>query len=302
MKLLVLSRKPTIYSTRRLREAARLEGHACLCVDPLRCVLYLEDGRPRVKIAGEEVSGVDAVIPRIGTYAVEYGLAVVRHFEMMGIPVLNPSAAISIAKNKWECLQLLTENGIPVPPTVMMRFPSHLMDTVGDLGGPPVILKLLRGTQGAGVILAESNEAAESMMDTVWSLGEDIMVQKFISEARGKDVRALVIGGEVVAAMQRVAKEGDFRSNIHRGGVGLRIELSKEMKDIAVRAATLLGLHVSGVDILESNRGPLVLEVNASPGFQGLEEATDRDIAVEMVQQAVKLAERRRLGPVSPAI
>jgi len=294
MKLLILSRKPTIYSTRRLREAARIEGHSCLCVDPLRCVLYIENARPRVRIAGEDVSGIDAVIPRVGTYAVEYGLAIAQQFELMGIPVVNGAHAIGMAKNKLACLQLLVKNGIAVPPTATMRFPAHLVDVIGEMGGPPVVLKLLRGTQGAGVILAESNEAAESMMDTVWSLGEDILVQKFIAESRGRDIRVLVIGGEVVAAMRRIAKDGDFRSNIHRGGIGLRVELSPEVRDLALRAASIVGLDVAGVDILESKEGPLVLEVNSSPGFQGLEDATDRDIAVEIVRFAVAAAGRRR--------
>ncbi|KAF0243267.1 MAG: ribosomal protein S6 modification [Planctomycetota bacterium] len=290
MKFLVLSRKPAIYSTRRLREAARIEGHGCLVVDPLRCVLHLEGGVAKVRVAGEDLTGIDAVIPRVGSYAVEYALAVVRQFEMMGVPVLNSAAGIALAKQKWASLQALAARGIPVPPTTLMRFPTHLADTIEELGGSPVILKLLRGMQGAGVLLAESTEAAESIMDTVWSLGEDILAQKFIAECRGRDVRVLVIGGEAVAAMRRKAKEGDFRSNIHRGGVGERVELTRELRELAVKAVEVVGLRVAGVDLLESRNGLVVLEVNSSPGFQGLEEATDKDIAGEMVKEAEKLA------------
>lgn len=293
MKFLVLSRKPAIYSTRRLREAARIEGHSCLVVDPLRCVLHLEGGSAKVRVAGEDLTGIDAVIPRVGSYAVEYSLALVRQFELMGVPVLNGSAGIALAKQKWASLQALTAAGVPVPPTTLMRFPTHLADTLAELGGPPVILKLLRGMQGAGVLLAESGEAAESIMDTVWSLGEDIIAQKFIAESRGTDVRVLVIGGEAVAAMRRTAKEGDFRSNIHRGGVGERVALTPALASVAVRAAQVTGLRVAGVDVLESKEGVVVLEVNSSPGFQGLEEATDRDIAVEIVREAERLAESR---------
>ncbi|MCE9581051.1 MAG: RimK family alpha-L-glutamate ligase [Planctomycetes bacterium] len=293
MKLLVLSRKPGIYSTRRLREAARIEGHGCLVVDPLRCVLHLENGAARVRVAGEDVAGVDAVIPRVGSYAVEYSLAVVRQFELMGVPVLNSSAGIALAKQKWASLQTLAASGIPIPPTSMMRFPTHLAATIENLGGAPVILKLLRGMQGAGVMLAESPQAAESIMDTVWSLGEDILAQKFIAECRGRDVRVLVVGGEAVAAMRRTAKPGDFRSNIHRGGAGEYVELTPAICEVARRAAATVGLRVAGVDLLESREGLLVLEVNSSPGFQGLEEATDRDIAVEMIRSAVKMVEER---------
>jgi ribosomal protein S6--L-glutamate ligase len=293
VKFLVLSRKPAIYSTRRLREAARIEGHACLVVDPLRIVLHLEGGAAKVRVAGEDLTGIDAVIPRVGSYAVEYALAIVRQFEMMGVPVLNPAAGIALAKQKWASLQALSAAGIAVPPTTLMRFPTHLPDTIAELGGTPVILKLLRGMQGAGVLLAESAEAAESIMDTVWSLGEDILAQRFIAESRGTDVRVLVIGGEAVAAMRRTAKAGDFRSNIHRGGAGEKVTLTPALSSIAVRAAQVVGLRVAGVDVLESRSGPVVLEVNASPGFQGLEEATERNIAVEMIKEAERLAGAR---------
>lgn len=237
MKFLVLSRRSTIYSTRRLRDAARAEGHGCLVVDPLRCVLVLGEGRPSVRIAGEEITGIDAVIPRVGTYAVEYALAVVRQFEMTGVPALNGSAAIATAKNKWATMQLLMQRGIPVPPTATMRFGTHLKEVIRDLGGAPVVLKLPRGMQGAGVILSESAQGAESTMDTVWALGQDVMVQKFVSECRGMDLRVLVIGGEAVAAMRRTARDGEFRSNIHRGGAGRRAELTPALRAVAEGAA-----------------------------------------------------------------
>jgi ribosomal protein S6--L-glutamate ligase len=294
VKLLVLSRKPAIYSTRRLREAARIEGHACLVVDPLRCELRLGGGEaPSASVAGEELAGVDVVLPRLGGFALEFCLAVVGHFELMGVPVTAPSSGVALAKNKWASLQRLVQAGLPVPRTAAMRFATALPGIVDAFGGPPVVVKLTRGMQGQGVVLAESLPGAESLLDAAWGLGQDAVAQEFVEESRGRDVRVLVIGGEAVAAMRRAAKEGDFRSNIHRGGAGERVELTRDLRQLAERAAAAVGLPVAGVDLLESRRGWLVLEVNSSPGFQGLEEATERDIAVEIVRFAVSLAENR---------
>jgi ribosomal protein S6--L-glutamate ligase len=292
VRILVLSRKPSSYSTRRLREAARVEGHQCLCVDPLRCVLRVESGASRVQVGGQDVRA-DVVLPRVGAFAADYAIAVAQQFELSGVPVVNRGAAIATAKNKFACLQALAAAGLPVPPTAMMRYSTHLESTLEAFGGPPAILKLLRGMQGAGVMLAESREAAESSMDTVWALGHDVLVQKFIRECRGRDLRVLTVGGEVVAAMRRVAREGDFRSNIHRGGAGIRTDVAPAVADLALRAARAVGLDIAGVDILEADSGSLVLEVNSSPGFQGLEDATDRDIGREMIRFAASLAARR---------
>ncbi len=300
MKIVILSRRGSFYSTRRLRDAAKVLGLEVKVFDPLRCVLILEHGRQRVLYGGREVKGVDVVIPRIGTYGTEYGIAVVHQFELMGVPVINDHIAIARAKDKLGCLQLLASRGLPVPPTILTRYPRKLQDALRHLGGTPVVLKLLRGTQGTGVVLAESATSVESVLDAIWSLGEDIMIQKFIRESRGRDMRILVIGGEVVGAMRRTAREGEFRSNIHRGGTGTMVDPTPTLAKLAIDATRIVGLDVAGVDLLESDDGPLLLEVNASPGFQGLEEATSLDIATRMVEYAAKVAaERGRARPAA---
>lgn len=297
MKIVILSRRGSFYSTRRIRDAAKVQGHEVRVLDPLRCVLILEHGRQRVLYGGREVRGVDVVIPRIGTFGTDYGIAVVQQFELMGVPVVNHHLAIARAKDKLGCLQLLASKGLPVPPTILTRYPRKLNDALRHLGGTPVVLKLLRGAQGTGVVLAESATSVESVLDAIWSLGEDILIQKFIRESKGRDTRILTIGGEVVGAMRRTAREGEFRSNIHRGGTGTMIEPSPTLARLAIEATKVLGLDVAGVDLLESDEGPLLVEVNASPGFQGLEEATSLDIATRIVDFAVKLAaERGRAG------
>lgn len=298
MKIVILSRRGSFYSTRRMRDAAKVLGHEVRVLDPLRCVLILEHGRQRVLYGGREVRGVDVVIPRIGTFGTEYGIAVVHQFELMGVPVVNDHLAIARAKDKLGCLQLLASRGLPVPPTVLTRYPRKLNDALRHLGGTPVVLKMLRGTQGTGVVLAESATSVESVLDAIWSLGEDIMIQKFIRESKGKDMRILTIGGEVVGAMRRTAREGEFRSNIHRGGTGTMVEPAPALARLAMEATQIVGLDVAGVDLLESDEGPLLLEVNASPGFQGLEEATSLDIASRIVEYAAKAAaERGRARP-----
>ena len=239
------------------------------------------------------MKGVDVVIPRIGTFGTEYGISVVHQFELMGVPVVNDHLAIARAKDKLGCLQILASRALPVPPTVLTRYPRKLHDALRHLGGTPVVLKLLRGTQGTGVVLAESATGVESVLDAIWSLGEDIMIQKFIRESKGKDLRILVIGGEVVGAMRRTAREGEFRSNIHRGGTGTMVEPTPTLARLAIDATRIVGLDVAGVDLLESDEGPLLLEVNASPGFQGLEEATSIDVATRMIEYAVKMAAER---------
>lgn len=290
MKIAILSRRASLYSTRRLKEACRRLGHVPQVLDPLHCVLLLEGDTARIDHDGREVLDVGAVIPRIGSYAVEHGISIARQFRLKGVPCLNEPDAIAIAKNKLACLQLLMAKRIPTPETALFRFPGNIRRIVQRMGGPPVILKTLRGSQGAGVILAESYEAVESMLDTLWTLGEDMLVQRFVAEARGRDVRAFVVGGEVVAAMRRTARGAEFRSNIHRGGIGEEVTLSPDQNRIALEAAHAVGLRVCGVDLLESADGPLVLEVNASPGFQALEAATGIDCATLIVAEAVKTA------------
>lgn len=286
MRVLVLSRRGSYYSTRRLREAGRKLGHEVIVVDPLRCTLLVENNGPRVYFGAKDLADVDVVIPRVGTYGADYSIATVRQFELMRKPVLNRADAIALTKDKLRCMQLLVERGFPVPATILSRFPQNIQRAISHLGGPPVILKLLRGSQGTGVILGESAPAVEAMLDTMWNLGQDIMLQQFIAESRGCDLRILVLGGKIIAAMRRSAKKGDFRSNIHCGGTGVSEKLTKKAEALALKAAAVTGLDIAGVDLLESSKGLLVLEINSSPGFQGLEEATGIDIAERIIKYA----------------
>ncbi|MBI3097023.1 MAG: RimK family alpha-L-glutamate ligase [Planctomycetes bacterium] len=293
MKIVILSRRTSLYSTRRLRQAARLHGFSTSVVDPLHCLMLLHPDANRIQVGGKELRRVDAVIPRIGSVGIDYGIAVVQQWESMGIPVLNPAAGILNAKDKLRSLQCFSRHRIPIPPTVVTRYPRSVERAVRELGGPPVVIKLLRGTQGMGVIIAESDQGIRSVLDTLWSLGQDILIQKYIAESRGVDVRVLVLNGEPIAAMRRHARSGEFRSNVHLGGVGEGLDLPKPYARIAVQAAKAVGLRLAGVDLLESKSGPLVIEVNASPGFQGLEEATQMDIAGRIVTCAARLASER---------
>lgn len=290
MKILVLSRKRALYSTRRLKEEAERAGHEVEILDPLKCVLLLQGGTPSLWVGGRPHPAPDVAIPRIGTAGTAYSIGVVRHLDLMKVPLLNSHGPIARAKNKLGCLQLLASKGVPIPDTLMSRYPRKLDRLMRLVGGPPLIMKLLRGTQGTGVIFAESKASVESMLETIWSLGEDILLQRFIAESKGRDIRALVVGGEVRAAMRRIGREGEFRSNIHRGGVGEKVDLPREYARLAVRAAAAVGLDVAGVDILESSAGPMIIEVNASPGFQGLETATGENIARVFVQAAIRKA------------
>lgn len=294
MKIAILSRKRSLYSTRRLKEEAERAGHEVAIIDPLKCVLCLTNNDHSVLFQRKRVDDVAVAIPRVGTYAVSYSIAVVRHLRFMGIPCVNDDEAIGRCRNKLRCLQHLVQKGIPVPETLMARFPTYFEKLLDLVGGPPVVLKLTSGTQGTGVILSESIQSAKSSLEAIWSLGHDIMMQKFVGESRGKDIRALVVGGEVRAAMRRIADEQEFRSNIHRGGAGEVVKLSKEYRDVAVKAAQAVGLNLAGIDILESKKGPLVIEANASPGFQGLEAATGMNIAKIIVDFAVEQARKNR--------
>ena len=295
--LAILSRKKSLYSTRRLVESARARGLRTRVVDVLACNLVLERARPRLFVAGEELTGVAVAVPRIGASVTAAGLAVVRQLEAQGVPVLNGAAGIASSRDKLRALQLLCEAGIDMPRTVLARGGGEMKELVRHVGGLPAILKLLQGTQGVGVMIAHSEAEVESILSTLWDLGQEILLQEFIAESQGRDVRALVVGERVVGAMRREARSGEFRSNLHRGGEGTALTLSPDYSQAAVRAARVLGLEVAGVDLLEAEGGPKVMEVNSSPGFEGLERATGIDVAGAIVDRAVELATRAgRMG------
>lgn len=291
LRVAILSRKRSLYSTKRLIEAIRAFGNEALVFDTLRCELVVERDRRAVLYEGEPMPPVDLVIPRIGASITNYGLAVVNQLQLMGIPVLNPAEGIGRSRDKLRCLQLLADSGIDVPRTAMMRRRGHLARAVERIGGLPVIVKLLRGTQGVGVMLAHSMEELESALDTLWNLDQEILLQEFIAESRGRDIRAVVVGDRVVGAMRRIARtKGEFRSNLHRGGKGEAVELPPAYEREAVRAAKVVGLSVAGVDMLESREGPKVAEVNSSPGLQGIERALRIDVAGAIVAHGLHLA------------
>lgn len=284
MKIALLSRNRTLYSTRRLIEAARQRGHEVRVLDVLRCYMNVTSLRPEIHYKGETLTDFDAVIPRIGASVTFYGTAVLRQFEMMGVYPLNESVAITRARDKLRALQLLARKGIGLPVTGFAESPDDVQDLIKMVGGAPVVIKLLEGTQGIGVVLAETQQAAESVIEAFMGMRANILVQEFIKEARGADLRCFVIGDRVVAAMKRQAKEGEFRSNIHRGGSASLIRITPQERETAVRAAKIIGLNVAGVDILRSSHGPLVLEVNSTPGLEGIETATGKDIASMIIQ------------------
>lgn len=289
-----LTREPGLYSLRRFGEAAAQQGHEFRTIDPLAASLTLHARGAHVWVGGNQVHArdLDVLVPRVGTSVTEQGCAVVSQFEAMGVPVVNGAEAILRARDKLRSLQVLGHAGVPVPATVVVRSSADLDDAIIQVGGLPCVLKLLKGTQGIGVMLAESRESLESILQAFWSLGHTVLLQQFIQESKGKDVRALVVGGRVVAAMRRAARVGEFRSNIHRGGSGHAVRLSATDHETAVRAAHCLGLDVAGVDFLESDEGARVIEVNSSPGFQGLEAATQVDVAAAIVAHAARRAVR----------
>jgi ribosomal protein S6--L-glutamate ligase len=279
MKIGILSRNKNLYSTRRLIEAAEERGHEVHVLDVLRCYMNITSHRPSIHYKGEELSGFDAVIPRIGASVTFYGTAVLRQFEMMGVYPLNESVAITRSRDKLRSLQLLARKGIGLPVTGFAHSPDDIQDMMKMVGGAPSVIKLLEGTQGIGVVLAETKKAAESVIEAFMGLKTNILIQEFIKESGGTDIRCFVVGGRVVAAMKRQGAEGEFRSNIHRGGSATLVRLTPEERSTAVRAARITGLNVCGVDILRSNHGPLVMEVNSSPGLQGIETTTEKDVA-----------------------
>lgn len=283
MKIAILSRDGSLYSCKRLLEAGRMRGHSIDVIDPLSCYMNINPGSSTIHYRGRQLAHYDAVIPRIGTATTFYGTAVLRQFEMCGSYPLNESLAITRARDKLRSLQLLARAGIALPVTGFAHSPDDTHDLIEMVGGAPLVVKLVEGTQGIGVVLAETRQAAESVIDAFRGLNAHILVQEFIKEARGRDVRCLVIGGEVVGAIEREAKDGDFRSNLHRGGTARRVTISESEREIAIKAAATLGLDVAGVDILRATRGPLVMEVNASPGLEGIEQTTGLDIAAMMI-------------------
>ena len=284
MKILILSRNKNLYSTRRIFNAGINRGHEVRVVDYLRCYMNITSRKPTVYYGGESLGKADAVIPRIGASQTFYGTAVVRQFETMGSYCVNSSEAITASRDKLKSLQILAQDGINMPVT---GFASHTMDIEGvieKVGSVPLVMKLLQGTQGQGIVLAETRKAAESVMSAFRQLEADILVQEFIKESSGTDIRALVVGDNVVAAMRRIAPEGEFRSNVHRGGRTEQITLNQEEEKIAVEAASELGLRIAGVDLMRSKRGPLVLEVNSSPGLEGIEASSGVDVAGNIVR------------------
>lgn len=284
MKIGILSRKEGLYSTRRLKEAAIARGHEVEVIDTLRCYMNISSKNPEVHYGGRVLDDFDAVIPRIGSKITFYGTAVVRQFEMMGVFSLNESVAISRSRDKLRSLQLLSRKGVGMPQTGFASSPSDVQDLIRIAGGTPLVIKLLEGTQGIGVVLAETKKAAESVIDAFMGLKANILTQEFIKESAGADIRCFIVGGKVIASMKRTAAEGEFRSNLHRGGTAEVIKISKEEKETAINAAKVMGLNVAGVDIIRSNKGPLVLEVNSSPGLQGIETSTGKDVAGKIIE------------------
>jgi len=294
MKIAILSRNPRLYSTRRLIEAGEARGHEMVVLDTLHCYMNINSTEPSIHYQGDALTGFDAVIPRIGASITFYGTAVLRQFEMMGVYPLNESVAISRSRDKLRSMQLMSRKGIGMPITGFAHSPDDIPDLIQMVGGAPLVIKLLEGTQGIGVVLAETRKAAESVIEAFMGLKANIMVQEFIKEAGGADIRCFVVGDRVVAAMKRQAAEGEFRSNLHRGGTAQLIRITPEERSTAVRAARTMGLNVAGVDILRSNHGPVVMEVNSSPGIQGIEEATNTDVASKIIMFIEKNAQAHK--------
>ena len=299
MKIAILSTNPRLYSSRRLVEAGKARGHQVLVINHKRCYMNITSHKPAVHYKGEALQGIDAIIPRIGASVSFYGAAVVRQFEMMGVYSVNESVAITRSRDKLRASQLLARKGIGLPVTGFANSPDDTEDLLKFVGGAPVVIKLLEGTQGVGVVLAETKKAAESVIEAFRGLGANFMVQEFIKEAGGSDIRCLVIGDKVVASMKRQGREGEFRSNLHRGGSASLIRITPEERSTAIRSAKVMGLNVAGVDLLRSNHGPVVLEVNSSPGLEGIETATQKDVAatiIEFIEKNAKKGKTRTRG------
>ncbi len=294
MNIVILSRDGSLYSCERLKEAAQRRGHNIDIVDPLSCYMNINCAAPSVHEKGRQLERYDTVIPRIGSAITFYGTAVLRQFEMLGSFPLNNAASIAKARDKLHSLQLLAQQGIDLPITGFAHRPDDTSDLIEMVGGAPLVVKLVEGTQGIGVVLAETRQAAESVIDAFRGLNAHILVQEYIKEAQGADIRCLVIGKRVVAAIERQAKPGEFRSNLHRGGTAKRVVITEQEREVALKAVATLGLCVAGVDILRSERGPLVMEVNASPGLEGIETTTGKDIAGMMIDYIERTIARKK--------
>ncbi len=284
MKIAILSRNPELYSTKRLVEAAKKRKHEVIVLDHLKCVIELEKKKPRIFYKGSYIDGIDAIIPRIGASVTFYGTAVVRQFEMMGVFSSVKSQSLVNSRDKLRSLQILARAGVGLPKTVFTNYAKDVNHIIESVGGAPMIIKLLEGTQGLGVVLAETHNAANSVIEAFNGLKARVIAQEFVKEAGGADIRAFVVDGHVVGAMKRQGQKGEFRSNLHRGGSAAVIELSDEEELTAIKAAKAIGLGVAGVDMLQSEKGPLVLEVNSSPGLEGIEMATEKDIARAIIK------------------
>ncbi|ANH59497.1 Ribosomal protein S6 modification protein [Dokdonia donghaensis DSW-1] len=284
MNLKILSRNPNLYSTARLQEAGLKRGHSVEVIDPLKCDLIIEKKKPTVIYKNRTLETADAVIPRIGASITFYGTAVVRQFEMMNTFTTTTSQALVRSRDKLRSLQILSRSKLGLPKTVFTNYSRDVEEMIAHVGGAPLIIKLLEGTQGLGVVLAETKNAAESVIEAFNGLEARVIVQEYIKEAKGADLRAFVVDGQIVGAMKRQGKEGEFRSNLHRGGTAEIITLSDEEENAAIKAAKAMGLGVAGVDMLQSERGPLILEVNSSPGLEGIEKATGKDIAKSIIR------------------
>ena len=299
MKIVIISRNSKLYSTRRMAEEIEAKGHEVRVIDPLLCYMTIASQRPTIHYKGEELTGVDAIIPRIGASITFYGTAVVRQFEMMNVYSINESVAISRSRDKLRSMQLLARKGVGLPVTGFAHSTKYTKDLINLAGGAPLVIKLLEGTQGIGVVLAETGKAAESVIEAFRGLKENILVQEFIKEAGGADLRCFVIGDKVVAAMKRQGGEGEFRSNLHRGGNASIVKLTPEERLTAVRSAKIMGLNVAGVDLLRSNHGPVVMEVNSSPGLEGIETATGKNVAgmiIDFIEKQSKPGKTKTRG------
>lgn len=292
MKIAMLARNSKLYSHQRLKEAADVRGHTLDIIDTLRCYMNIASRKPEIYHNGEKLTGYDAVIPRIGASVTFYGTAVLRQFEMMGVYPLNESVAIGRSRDKLRSMQLMARDGIGLPVTTFAHDPKQTEEVLALAGGAPIVIKLLEGTQGIGVVLADTNRSAKSVVEAFRGAGVNILMQEFIKEAGGTDIRAIVVGGKVVAAMKRTGAEGEFRSNLHRGGSAQLVKLSAEERATAVRAAKTMGLNACGVDMLRANHGPVIMEVNSSPGLEGVEKATGLDIAGMMIEYLEKNARK----------
>jgi ribosomal protein S6--L-glutamate ligase len=279
MKIAILSTNPEGYSTSRLVESIKKRGHQAVVINHVKCFVMIEGGKPSIIYRGKQLKGIDAIIPRIGASVTAFGCAVVRQFELMKVYAPTKSQAILRSRDKLRSMQVLAKSGVGIPKTVFAKNPAQVNELIHMVGGPPVIIKLLEGTQGVGVVLAETIKAAKSTIEAFYGLKANFLIQEFISESKGADIRAFVIGNKVVAAMKRQGAEGDFRSNLHRGGLGRLIELTKDEEQTAIGAAKALGVKIAGVDMLQSERGPLVMEVNSSPSLRGIEAVSGMDIA-----------------------